>query len=318
MAFTSSTSGSEEIWFEPIDFLQEAIEDFLESGAKPTSIGSCIIKIATATELLLKEKLEAICPALVLDTIDKDALQVAKLYNLSKKMINPRELEDVEIKTTSFVRLLDRSAKFFEIREFRSHLIKLHDIRNRLIHHRGQVNLAEVNLLLIDKIFPFCEYITKDDKILKFRIERSAWKRLKELKESSRDEILTGIKKKLAHYGSKVERYSKVRIKLLLSVAQEISDMETIQDEGLCCPACKNPSLSAIRGVDVDYDEGVVSGHSYHTMKCKVCVLDLGQDEIDEIIANFPIFFDKGGEPEKDRWEEAIREPEYSDFADRL
>ena len=71
----------------------EAIEEFLESGARPRKIASCVIKIATATELLLKDKLEKVCPALVLDSIDPNALQVAKIYGLSNKMLNPKELE---------------------------------------------------------------------------------------------------------------------------------------------------------------------------------------------------------------------------------
>ena len=85
MAYISSSAGSRSIGFDPVDFLTEAIDEFLESGAKPTRIASCIIKIATATELLLKEKLEKICPALVLDAIDDNALQVAKIYGLSDR-----------------------------------------------------------------------------------------------------------------------------------------------------------------------------------------------------------------------------------------
>lgn len=75
--------------FHPSDFLVEAIEEFLQSGADASKIGSCIIKIAIATELLLKDKLERICPALILENIDPETLQVVRLYKLEKQMLVP-------------------------------------------------------------------------------------------------------------------------------------------------------------------------------------------------------------------------------------
>ena len=111
MAYIWLVPGRRQINFQPTDFLMEAIEEFRESGAKATKIGSCVIKIAIATELLLKEKLEKICPALVLETIDESALQVAKLHSLGNKMLSPKELERVEIRTASFPKLLNQSGQ---------------------------------------------------------------------------------------------------------------------------------------------------------------------------------------------------------------
>lgn len=124
--------------FDPIDFLREAIDEFLESGSKPTKIASCVVKIATATELLLKERLEQICPALVLDAIGENALQVAKIHRLANKMLNPKELENVDIRTAPFPKLLNRAAKFFDLRGFQTHLAKLHD--NLLAGHCEKTN----------------------------------------------------------------------------------------------------------------------------------------------------------------------------------
>ena len=64
------TSGNRKIQFSPSDFLEEALDDFLESGAKSSRIASAVIKIATGVELLLKHYLEQICPALILEKPD--------------------------------------------------------------------------------------------------------------------------------------------------------------------------------------------------------------------------------------------------------
>jgi hypothetical protein len=311
LAHISSSFDSRTIGFDPIDFLTEAIEEFLESGAKPKRIASCVIKIATATELLLKEKLENICPALVLDGIDEYGLQVAKLYGLSKKMISPKELDNVEIRTASFPKLLNRSAKFFDLRDIRAHLTKLHGIRNNLIHHRGEVNLAEVNLLLIDKIFPFCERFTKDDKYLHFRLKPTIWKQLGKLAESSRDEFVSDLAKKLAHYGTRAEKVSAIRIKFLLTAPVELEGTETLNQEGLRCPACRNQSLAAVDGFDVEYEEGGPFASPYHFMLCKVCGLSLDQSEVEQIIFEFERFFGEDQDAEKESWEEVIQEPEF-------
>jgi hypothetical protein len=91
------------------------MSDFLESGSEPSKIASAVIKVATGIELLLKDKLERICPARVLDKIDesaKSALQIAKVFNLGKHMRNPKELDPIDIKTIGFASLLIRAEKF--------------------------------------------------------------------------------------------------------------------------------------------------------------------------------------------------------------
>jgi len=293
----------------------EAIDEFLESGDRPTKIASSVIKIATAAELLLKEKLERICPALVLDTIDENALQVAKIFELGNKMQNRKELDGVELKTAAFPKLLNRTSKFFDLKTFKSSLSKLHEIRNSLVHHRGKVDLAEVNILLIEKVFPFFEEFTRNEKYLQFRLKPEIWKRLKKLEESSWDAVVTDTAKKLAHYEDKAKRLSKQRTALLLEAAPEPGEDEEIVSQGLQCPACRNNSLSAFSSFDVDFDEtGPVSGHILFTMRCGVCGLELEEDEIHLIIAQFEKFFGATGtQDQKDQWEEAVQEPDYSD-----
>jgi hypothetical protein len=294
----------------------EAIEEFLESGAKATKIGSCVIKIAIATELLLKEKLEKICPSLVLETIDESALQVAKLHSLGSQMLNPKELEKVEIRTASFPKLLNRAGRFFDLGGSKSHLAALHNIRNELVHHRGKVDVAEVNLLLIEKIFPFLEQFTKGDPLLKLRLKPEMWKRLRQLAESSADVVTTEIAKKIAHFADSAKRLSTKRAQLLLNASPEIENDEEIVEEGLLCPACANRSLIAFSGWDVNIDDETgrpISGSLYFVMRCKVCGLLLDPDEIVRVLDQFERFLGDGQEQEKKKWEQAIIEPDYSD-----
>src|SRR6266566_393643 len=138
-----------EIEFRAADFLIEAIDDFLESGTNPRKIGGSIIKIAVGTELLLKERLERICPALILKDVGKNAVQVAKVYELGSKMRQPALLEKVELQTASFSELLSRADLFFAMGRGRKHLEQLYDTRNKLVHHRSKLDLHDANLLII-------------------------------------------------------------------------------------------------------------------------------------------------------------------------
>jgi len=314
VAYISLVPGKRQINFQPADFLMEAIEEFLESGAKATKIGSCVIKIAVATELLLKDKLEKICPALVLEKVDDNALQVAKLYGLGNEMLNPKELEKVDLRTVSFPKLLSRVGKFFDLAGSTPHLVALQNIRNELVHHRGTVDVADVNLLLIEKIFPFLEEFTKGDSLL-LRLKVGMWKRLRKLAESSADVVNTEIAKKVAHFANLADHISARRIHLLMSARPEAEEHEEIVVEGLQCPACEKTSLTTFTGWDVDLDDSghPVAGWIFFVMRCKVCGLELDHREIERIISDFEKFFGKGHEDEKDKWEDAIVEPDYSD-----
>jgi hypothetical protein len=306
------SSNSRVIHFDFGDFLAEALEEFLESGARPTKIASSIIKIATAAELMLKRNLEAICPALVLDAVDE--MQVAKIFGLRNKLLAPKALDAVVVRTNAFPKLLARSGKFFDLSKFEKPLIRLHDIRNSLVHHHGSVDVAAVNLLLIKEIFPFFEQFTRNDKSMHFRLKPEMWARLKQLEESSWNLLITDLSKKLAHHADKARRLSSKRAALLLKESPESGLNEEIVDQGLLCPACKNASLAAFSEVDVDFDEsGPVGGHFFFTMRCGVCGLELGDEEIHQVIAQFDKFFETG-EAELHRWEEAIEEPDFSDF----
>lgn len=315
MTYIGHSNGTRKIGFDTIDFLKEAVDEFLQSGAEPSKIASCIIKIATATELLLKEKLEKISPSLVLEYIDDDALQVAKICGLSKKLINPRDLERITIKTASFPKLLRRTARFFDIQGVKDDLARLYRIRNQLVHHSEEIDLAEVNLLLINKIFPFIEQFTKDDRLLTFRLGAGVWKQLKTLAGRSTDIILTEVSKKLVHHAKFAEKISDRRKNTLIAGEPEReSPNEDITETRLLCPACKNESLTAFSEWDVNYDETGPYGVHFVTMRCRVCGLELDQEEIESIIDAFETFFGDDQDEEKTAWKNSIASPDDSDM----
>lgn len=317
MAYVSNSGGRRKISFYANDLLLEAISEFLQSGAQPTKFVSCIIKIATATELLIKAKLEKLCPALVLDRIDDEALHVAKVFGLSKKLRNPSDLDHISVKTVSFPKLLCRAAKFFDLSGFQDGLARLHKIRNELIHHAEEIDIDEVNLLLITKIFPFLEEFTKDDKLLTFTLKPETWEQFRKLAESSSDAIATEISKKLAYHAEVARKLSASRITALSATQPEARRDEEIIETDLLCPACRNESLSSYSGWDVDYDDGLPVGAIHFSgVRCRVCGLELDQDEMEAVVGSFERFFGKDYPEEKAAWKNAIAEPDYSDMYD--
>jgi transcription elongation factor Elf1 len=292
---------------DPIDFLEEAIADFLESGDRPKRIVSSVIKTATSVELLLKEKLSKICPSLILELFDQDGLQIVKAHQLARMMLHPQKLERVEIKTARFPVLLSRCAVFFDIESAIPDLLKLYRLRNSLIHHRFGIEMLETNLLLIQKVFPFLENLTKDHKYLKFRIPVKTWEKLRKLEKACVDSLAGNLAKKLAHYEALAEKIPAKRVVLLIkSNPEPVSGNEEILDDGLVCPACQNESLSCIRAFDVDYDDrGMSSGYLYFYMRCKVCGVLIEEDEIRHIVDHFEDFIGKA--EEKQYWQQVFQ-----------
>ncbi|MGB6484865.1 MAG: hypothetical protein WBE86_15370 [Candidatus Acidiferrales bacterium] len=113
-----------------------------------------------------------------------------------------------------------------------------------------------------------------------------------------------------------MKEFSEKRIKLLLSASSEPHTDETILEEGLRCPACKNESLTAFSSFDVDYDYDGPSVHIDHAMRCRICDLSLDDEEIEQIIGEFDKFFGKDQDAEKHHWEQVIQEPDrYEEYA---
>jgi hypothetical protein len=299
--------GDETIHFSSSDFLKEALDDFLESGANTSRFASAIIKVATGLELLLKDLLEQVCPALVLDKVDDPGLQVAKIFNLGKQMRSPKELESVELRTAPFLTLLDRANKFFDIADAIPHLRKLHKIRNALIHHRGSVEMLDVNLLLVRYIFPLVQRLSKVHKHGLPRIPRETWAKVQEIERQSVNAISSQLAKKIAHHSKVVESFSNERTSVLAASNPESKTAGAdLIDAKLSCPACKFETLAGFRDYDVDVHEGVIIGGGVIPyMSCRVCGLELEDPEIQYIVDNFKQYLGDR-EEEKELWRAVI------------
>lgn len=239
-------SNTLEITFRAADFLIEAIDDFLESGTNPRKIGGSIIKIAVGTELLLKERLERICPAPILKEIGKSALQAAKVYELGNKMRQPALLEKVELHTASFGELLSRADLFFPMGRGRKRLEQLYDMRNKLVHHRSKLDLNEANLLIINKVVPFLQQFTKDDPEVQVKIAPQTWKRLRKIANSSTNVIYAQFAKRVEQYTARSAKLSQEKVAELLSRARTLAPNEQLLGEALLCPACGHPSMGGL------------------------------------------------------------------------
>jgi hypothetical protein len=299
--------GNRRIHFSSSDFLKEALDDFLESGVNVSRFASAIIKVATGVELLLKDLLEQVCPALILDKLDEGGLQVAKVFYLGNKMRSPKELDTVELRTAQFPTLLDRASKFYDLGNATPHLRKLHKIRNTLIHYQGSVVVLEVNLLLVQHIFPAIEQLSKAHKYGALMISKATWDKIREVEKQSVDAISSQLAKKIAHHSKVVDGFSNERTSMLAASNPESKTAGAdLIDPTLSCPACKFETLAAFRDYDVDVHEGVIIGGGVITsMSCRVCGLQLEDPEIQYIIDNFKQYLgDREGE--KELWEAVI------------
>jgi hypothetical protein len=316
---TQHTSGAHKIEFSPTDFLADALNDFLESGAKTSRIASAIIKIATGVELLLKDRLERICPALVLEKLDDAGMQVAKIFNLGKQMRSPKDLDTVELRTAAFPVLLNRATKFFDIADVSPHLYRLYKIRNSLIHHRGTVDVLEVNLLLVQHIFPLVERLSREDKEREFLISKETWAKIDKLRNLSVDALSSQLAKKIAHHSGIFSRTSaEKRVVLAASRPEREASGEDLTESNLICPGCKSETLAAFQDYDVDTEDGeVVAAYNIPSMRCRVCGLRIDEDEIRYIIANFKEYVGEN-EEEKKFWEQSIDVEDLSNYHDDL
>ncbi len=310
------TSGRQEVTFSAEDFLSEAISDFLESGAKSSRLASAIVKVATGVELLLKNMLEKVCPALILDKVDDAGLQIAKVFGIEKRLRLPSEAEKVDLRTVAFPILLLRAGKFFDvIEQYAAALTKLHKIRNSLVHHKGTVDVLEVNLLLVKSVFPFIERVSRSDKSLELRISSTTWKRIRQLEAQSVDALTSQLAKKIAYCSSLAGRLSKQKVSLLAQSETEKDSEHEITEDNLHCPACGNETASIFQEAEADYDEsGLVGGFFVFSMRCRVCGIELDEDEIQCIISDFGTYIDQSAAAEKQHWELGITPPDLSDY----
>jgi hypothetical protein len=236
-------------------------------------------------------------------------MQVAKIFDLRKQMHSPKDLDAVELRTATFPVLLNRATKFLDIGDAAPHLHKLHKIRNSLIHHRGAVDILEVNLLLVRHIFPLVERLSTTGKYRKPFISKNAWSKIRGLEKRSVSDLSSQLAKKITHYSEVFSRLSDKKVGLLAASQPEtLVAGEELVESRFMCRACKNETLAAFRDYDVETEDGEpVAAYVAPNMRCRVCGLKLEESEILYIIANFTEYVGDD-ETEKKAWKQWIDE----------
>lgn len=294
--------------FEPVDFLEEALNDFLESGENPRKIVSCVIKTQTSIELIFKEVIKQICPALILEKVDDDGLQVAKVFNLGEKMLDKSVLEKTEIRTVNFTTLLKRFSKFYDIQTSFNKLLKLNQIRNGLVHHEISLEIGEVNLLLAKDIFPFLHSflvslnpnpsLPPKPGMLLMDLNKGLWDKLAKVEKEMVNKFGGTLTMKIEHFKQKSESLSEPQKESLAKCEVTIDENESILEENFDCPSCRNQNMAFVVGVDYDWNPDGVITNTYDYMKCPICGLKINSDEMDFIKNHKSKFFGKN--PQKD------------------
>ena len=295
--------------FDPVHFLKEAIADFLASGAQPKKIASAVIKVAIGVELILKDKLERICPALILEN-NPSVFQIVKAFDLGKHLINPAEAKDTELITAKFDTLLGRAAKFIDLSEADVHLRRLQKIRNSLVHHKGEIDMWQTNLLLVKHIFPFLQKLGESDVTYQLNLPNKSWEEIKKIEKVSTSAFSSQLAKKIAHFRIKGKELTGQEVSM--RIESEPVDRNVWDDlihASLICPACTYGSLAAFGGFEeLEEDDGF--WHAYYVvMDCRVCELEIDHNEIGHIIENFSDFFDESLQGEKAHWQLAVTPP---------
>jgi len=299
------------IEFNPIRLIRETIREFLND-----EYASSVVKTAISIELLLKNELKIICPTLILERLDDEGLQVAKVHGLQRQLKNPKKLEDMSLRTASLPVLLKRAESFFDITSVKRHLLRLHDLRSAVVHYKGEVDDLELNILLSKYAIPFALQIIKKHKSAPSWIPAYE-KRLKGIAEKSTDKQFSQLLKTLAKFHSRLDELPEKEIARLKDSKCHADSMETEIQSGLVCPACRYESLSALIAADLDWSPDGVIEHTQNFVRCKICGLELGEDELRLAAKRL----DDIGETTRREWINAITyelpdrgEPDYDDI----
>lgn len=272
---------------------KEAINEFINSGTEIHKIVSACIKTALTVELALKIILEQICPALLLENQKGDyGLQIAKIFHLENQLLNPRSLESVGVRLAGFGVIMERASKFIDLKKVKRNLKKLADIRNSLVHEMpGEHEIQKINALLARHVLPFLRKLLQTHKLSSNDIleDRRLWREIKSIGTDKEDLLFKELKKKLLHFQSLASKIGKSRLKALLKLKPVLSETAAIVKDNLLCPSCLNQSLAFIVEADFDWNPDGVMEHAFTFMKCRVCELELDQDEKEYI----DVYFDK-------------------------
>lgn len=257
-------------------------------------------------EATIKERLVQIDPALILNKVKPDDL--ALLSGRVKLLRNKPNKEACDVQAENISKLLGRYDQFFDFPE--AEVIKnFLKIRNRLVHSglNFSIHKLEVAQMLAEYIFPF----------LKKHIDVQArlWRDFEAIAEVYQDEYRVDLLRKIKTAREKYAELTSHNIQKAIETDPKLPKDEFFMFDCLPCPGCGRANTAYVGGVDFeserDAEDGVVI-HSYTYSVCRVCSLELGQVDIEEIVSNPDVYFEDPEEAEF--WSDALHDLRISDL----
>lgn len=289
------------------DCFKKVLDNFLALPGDTFNILQVVMLSGVLLEAVIKEKLKKINPALILDNID--SIPVALVSGKTSHILKDIKFDMDDVKTAAISKLIKRLESFEDLSKLQTSFSFFFKIRNRIMHNSINVLVNErtVNIILVKKIIPFLkEYIN---------VNSSIWKKFERFANVVGTEFIENLMKLVLEHEKIAETISEEKAKELMSKGSSLSSDEHFLSNGLVCPSCKNDSLDIIMGVDYDYcDHEIMATGMYNIGRCKVCGLELDDQEIQGIVDNQEKFFTESDNTEE--WDVAL-EPNYGyDYSD--
>lgn len=286
------------------DTFNQVLTNFLETETRVFHLLETIILSCVLVEAIIKSQLKKINPTLILDKIDSET--IALVSNKTKRLLAKPTCEISDVKTASITVLMERFSKFKDITPYQAGLRKFFDLRNKIVHSADNVSLQEneISILLTKYVFPFIkEYVNVNQRI---------WQDIEKISHVAHDHYRRNLVKGITEHRRAAEKLKPEEVDKRIASKLTLEKTESVEKEDLVCPACYNPSMVLINGVDVEYEGGEIVPHGYKYGICKVCGLKLDFVEQEELIKQPRYYFAPSDEQLSD-WQKAVEEPDYSD-----
>lgn len=286
------------------DTFNQVLSNFLETETRVFHLLETVILSCVLVEAIVKSQLKKINPTLILDRIDSET--VALVSGKEKQLLVKPAYEISDVKTASITMLMERFSKFKDISQYQAGLRKFFDLRNKIVHSADNISLQEneISILLTKHVFPFIkEYVSVNQRI---------WQDIEKISYVAHDHYRRSLVKTITEHRREAEKLKPEEVEKRIASKLTLEKTESIEKEDLVCPACYNPSMVLINGVDVEYEDGEMVPHGYKYGICKVCDLQLDFLEQEELIKQPGYYFAPSDEQLSD-WQKAVEEPDYSD-----
>lgn len=257
-------------------------------------------------EATIKERLMQIDPSLVLNKVEPEDL--ALLSGRVELLRNKPNKEACDVQTESISKLINRYDQFFDFPE--AEIVKnFLKVRNRLVHSglNFSIQKLEAAQMLAEYIFPFLKK--------HIDVQERLWKDFEAIVEVYQDEYRVDLLRKIKSARERYSRLTSHDVQKAIETDPKLPKDEFFMFDCLPCPGCQRANTVYVGGVDFeserDAEDGVVI-HSYTYSICRVCGLQLGQVDIEEIVSDPEVYFEDPEEAES--WSDALHDLHFSDL----